>query len=79
MPNDGARLRMVKLLVDRDYRDQVLISHDICTRTRLSRYGGHGYQHIFANIVPRMLRRGFTQADVDTILVSTPRRLLTLI
>lgn len=76
MPNDGMRLRMVKRLVDRGHRDQVLISHDICTRTRLGRYGGHGYQHIFANIVPRMLRRGFTQDDVDTLLVKTPRRLL---
>ncbi|MBH1963408.1 MAG: aryldialkylphosphatase [Comamonadaceae bacterium] len=79
MPNDGARLKMVKLLVDKGYRDQILISHDICTRTRLSRYGGHGYQHIFANIAPRMLRRGFTQEDVDTILISTPQRLLTFV
>ena len=49
------------------HREQVLISHDICTRTRLGRYGGHGYQHIFANIAPRMLRRGFTQEDVDAV------------
>lgn len=79
MPNDGARLRMVKLLVERGHRDQVLISHDICTRTRLGHYGGHGYQHIFANIAPRMLRRGFTADDVDAILVRNPRRLLTLV
>jgi len=57
----------------------VLISHDICTRTRLGRYGGHGYQHIFANIVPRMLRRGFTQDEIDTLLTRNPRRLLTFV
>ncbi len=78
MPNDGARLKMVRLLVERGHRDQVLMSQDICTRTRLGRYGGHGYQHMFANIAPRMRQRGFSQADVDAILVENPRRLLTI-
>ncbi|WP_454720852.1 MULTISPECIES: phosphotriesterase family protein [Cupriavidus] len=78
MPNDGARLKMARLLVARGHRDQVLLSQDICTRTRLGRYGGHGYQHMFANIAPRMLQRGFSQEDVDAILVENPRRLLTI-
>jgi len=79
MPNDAGRLRMVRALLDRGHGEQVLISHDICTRTRLGRYGGHGYQHIFANIVPRMLRRAFTHAEVNQILVENPARLLTFI
>jgi phosphotriesterase-related protein len=79
MPNDGARLRMVRTLFDHGHAERVLISHDICTRTRLGRYGGHGYQHIFANIVPRMLRRGFTQDEIDTLLTRNPRRLLTFL
>jgi phosphotriesterase-related protein len=76
MPNDGARLKMIRGLLDRGHAKQVLISHDICTRTRLGRYGGHGYQHIFANIVPRMLRRNFSRAEVDQILVANPAALL---
>ncbi|CAD6547716.1 phosphotriesterase [Paraburkholderia sabiae] len=79
MPNDGARLRMARTLFDRGHAERVLISHDICTRTRLGRYGGHGYQHIFANIVPRMLRRGFTQDEIDTLLIHNPRRLLAFV
>lgn len=79
MPNDGARLKMVRMLIDRGYLAQVLISHDICVRTRLGRYGGHGYQHIFSNIVPRMLRRNFSQGEVDGILIDNPRRLLTFV
>ncbi len=78
MPNDGVRIRMVRLLFDHGHGDRVLISHDLCTRTRLGRFGGHGYQHIYANVVPRMLRRGFSAADIETLLVTTPRRLLTL-
>jgi phosphotriesterase-related protein len=79
MPNDGVRLQMVRMLLDRGYGEQVLISHDICVRTRLARYGGHGYQHIFANIVPRMLRRNFSRSEVDGLLIGNPRRLLTFV
>jgi phosphotriesterase-related protein len=79
MPNDAVRLRAIRDLVDRGHLEQVLISHDICYRSRLVRWGGHGYGHIFANVVPMMRRRGFSDAEIRTILIDTPRRLLTLI
>jgi phosphotriesterase-related protein len=78
IPNDGARIRMLRALADHGHIDRIVISHDICVQTRLRRFGGHGYQHIFANVVPRMLRRGFMQEEIDAILVRNPRRLLTL-
>ncbi|MCP5156432.1 MAG: aryldialkylphosphatase [Ectothiorhodospiraceae bacterium] len=79
MPNDAERLRTVRRLVERGHIEQVLISHDICYRTRLRRFGGHGYSHIFENVVPLMRRRGFTEDEIDTILVDNPRRLLTFV
>ena len=79
MPNDGARLRWLRLLIDHGHGDRLLISSDICERSRLCRYGGHGYGHILANVVPLMLRRGFTEAEIDTMLVHTPSRLLTFV
>jgi phosphotriesterase-related protein len=42
MPNDGARLRVIRKLIDRGFLDRILISQDICHKTRLIRYGGHG-------------------------------------
>ncbi len=78
MPNDAIRLRAIRRLVDRGHLAQLLISHDICYRSRLVRWGGHGYGHIFANVVPLMRRRGFSEAEVQAILVGNPRRLLTL-
>lgn len=78
MPNDGMRLKLIRSLLDRGHLEQILISHDICMRSRLCRYGGHGYQHIFANVVPLMLRRNFSHAEVDAILVANPARLLSL-
>lgn len=79
LPNDATRLGWIRLLIDHGHRDRVLISHDICNRTRLGRYGGHGYQHIFANILPLMRRRGFSEAEITAILVDNPRRLLTFV
>ncbi|MDO6729052.1 hypothetical protein Q4577_03415 [Marinovum sp. 2_MG-2023] len=78
MPNDGQRLRLIKALVDRGYSEQVVISHDICTRVRWEAYGGHGYQHIFANVIPLMKRRGFPDPAIEAIMVGNPKRLLAL-
>ena len=79
MPNDAVRLRAIRGLLARGHLAQVLISHDICYRSRLVRWGGHGYGHIFANVVPMMRRRGFSEAEIQAILVDNPRRLLTLV
>jgi phosphotriesterase-related protein len=79
MPNDGERLRVLRKLIDRGHLHQIVISHDICYRSRLSCFGGHGYGHIFRNIVPLMRRRHFDRAEIDTILIDTPRRLLTFV
>ena len=79
MPNDGVRLRWLRLLIQHGHGDRLLISSDICERSRLCRYGGHGYAHIVANVVPLMLRRGLTDAEIDMMLVRTPARLLTFV
>jgi phosphotriesterase-related protein len=79
MPNDASRLALIRLLIEHGHLDRVVISHDICSRTRLSSFGGHGYGHIFSNVLPMMRRRGFSQAEIDAILVHNPRRLLTIV
>ena len=78
MPNDGMRLQTLRRLVDRGCLDRILISHDICYKTRLVEYGGHGYGHIFENVVP-LMRRDFSQSEIDAILIDNPRRLLTFV
>jgi phosphotriesterase-related protein len=78
MPNDAVRLRCIRALVARGHLARVVISHDICYRSRLGALGGHGYGHIFANVVPMMRRRGFSEDEIRAILVDNPRRLLTV-
>ena len=79
LPNDAERLRWIRRLIDRGHLDQIVISHDICYRTRLTCFGGHGYGHIFENVVPLMRRRGFSDAEIERITVETPKRLLTFV
>ncbi|MBM3596737.1 MAG: aryldialkylphosphatase [Alphaproteobacteria bacterium] len=79
MPNDAIRLRLIRALIDRGHVERIVISHDICYRSRLSCFGGHGYGHIFSNVVPMMRRRGFSESEIEAILVTNPRRLLTFI
>lgn len=77
LPNDGMRLRLIRALIDQGYLDRILISQDICTKTRLVAYGGHGYGYMFRNIVPLMKQRGFQDSEIKAILLENPRRLLT--
>jgi phosphotriesterase-related protein len=79
MPNDAVRLRLIRALIDRGHLDRIVISHDICYRTRLTRWGGHGYGHIFENVVPLMRSRGFAEAEIAAITVANPARLLTFV
>ena len=79
LPNDAERLRWLRRLIERGHGEQLVISHDICFRTRLSRFGGHGYGHIFENVMPQMARRGFSETEIEQIMIKTPRRLLTFV
>ena len=76
LPTDYMRLDLIHSLIGHGFGKHLTISHDICTRTRLSANGGHGYGHILKNIVPMMLRRGWRDKDIEQLLVLTPARLL---
>lgn len=76
LPNDACRLAIIRKLIDHGHLEQILISQDICHMSRLRRYGGEGYGHIFRNIVPMMRARDFRQDEIDVILTDNPRRFL---
>jgi phosphotriesterase-related protein len=76
MLSDAQRLGYLKRLVAEGYGDKLLVAHDICTKHRLVRYGGHGFSHILDNIVPRMRRKGFSEEDIHAITVANPARIL---
>ncbi|XP_028831197.1 N-acetyltaurine hydrolase [Denticeps clupeoides] len=77
MPSDSQRVETLAFLLQEGYEDRILVAHDIHTKNRLTKYGGHGYSHILRNIVPKMLSRGMSQGQVDRILIENSRRWLT--
>ncbi|KAI4905205.1 hypothetical protein NFI96_011031 [Prochilodus magdalenae] len=77
MPSDSQRIKTLAFLIKEGYEDKLLVAHDIHTKNRLTKFGGHGFSHILKNIVPKMLSRGITQKQVDKILIDNPKAWLT--
>ena len=76
--SDAQRLDRLDLLFENGHAERVLVSMDICTKHRLHRYGGHGYDHVLENILPWMRRRGTSEDTLRKILVDNPRRVFTM-
>ena len=78
LPTDRGRLRAIRAAMDVGHGAQILVSQDICTRTRAQSLGGHGYGHVLRNVVPLMQRMGFSGAEVAQLIRFNPLRLLAL-
>ncbi len=74
--SDAQRLDLVRALLDAGLGDRIVLAQDICSKHRLAAYGGHGYGHLVAEVVPWMWQRGFTRAETTAIFVDNPARLL---
>jgi predicted metal-dependent phosphotriesterase family hydrolase len=73
--------RIVELLLEllgRGHADRVLLSQDVCNDAQLRRYGGAGYTYLAEQFLPRLRAAGVSDADIDTMTVANPRRLLTV-
>ena len=79
LPNDTQRIYEIRQIIEEGYLDQIVISHDICAKSRRVRYGGWGYAHILNYVVPLMRQRGITREQIDKIMVENPKRLLCFI
>lgn len=76
--SDAQRLALVRGLIDAGFGEQVLVSHDIGTKHRLARYGGHGFDHLLTNVIPWMRQRGFTPAEIEMVFVRNPGSVATV-
>ena len=79
MPGDSKRMDDIAWIAAEGYGRKVVVAHDICSKHRLERYGGHGYSYILGHIVPRMLARSFAQEIIDDLLVNNPRHALVFV
>jgi phosphotriesterase-related protein len=65
-------------LLARGHADRILLSQDVCNDAQLQRYGGNGYVHLAETFLPRLRAAGVSDAEIETMTVSNPRRLLTI-
>jgi len=46
MPNDATRLKLIRALISHGHLERVVISHDICYRTRLASLAATARPHL---------------------------------
>lgn len=61
------------------YRDQVMLSLDLCNKLGQQRYGGGGYTTLQDYVFPYLREHGVTEDDINHVMVDNPRRLLTIV
>ena len=78
-PRDSQRLDNLVRLIDKGYIDRLLISTDVARKTAYKKYGGEGFDYILRNIVPKMEKAGITKKEINTIMVTNTRKMLSVI
>jgi phosphotriesterase-related protein len=75
-PRDQDVVAAIARLVADGYGDRILVSHDACYRAQLRSFGGAGYAHVPVHVTRWLEAAGVSAADIRTITVSNPARLL---
>jgi phosphotriesterase-related protein len=78
MPCDPERIQLLGRLVADGLADYLVLAQDICYRFDLTAFGGHGYAHLLANLLPRFRQAGIPEDALDRMLVANPARILPL-
>lgn len=75
---EGRIIELLCELLARGHVERVLLSHDVCHDSQLRRYGGNGYTYLSESFLPRLREAGVSDADIETMTIANPRRLLTI-
>ena len=60
------------------FGNKILISHDICSKTRLHKWVGHGYEHILRNVIPLMKDYDINNEQIDQLIRINPINFLSI-
>lgn len=77
-PSDFEVAREVARLVAAGHAGQLILSQDVCVKTRLRAYGGWGYAHLLEHLVPVLRDLGVSDDDLNQMLTGNPTRLLAI-
>jgi phosphotriesterase-related protein len=73
--------RLIELLCEllsRGHAERILLSQDVCHDQQLKAYDGNGYVYLTETFLPRLREAGVSGAEIETMTVANPRRLLTV-
>jgi phosphotriesterase-related protein len=65
--------------ITQGYRNQVLLSLDMCNKLGQQRYGGGGYTTLHDYVFPYLRGKGVSEADLRHVMIENPKRLLTFV
>jgi len=75
-PRDSTVVAGIATLVAEGLDEQIMLSHDVCYRVQLRRFGGRGYGHVAHHIVPALRDAGVGDEAIDRMTVRNPARIL---
>lgn len=74
---DEALVGLIRSMIDRGHGQRLLIGNDLGRPSYWRAYGGGpGLDYVLTTFVPRLLRSGFQQSEIDMLLIDNPRRFL---
>jgi phosphotriesterase-related protein len=73
---DKMRVKGLVDLLRSGYEKHLVLSHDVCFKIALTKYGGYGYSHVLRHIIPQIRAEGVTPKQVEAMLIDNPRRIL---
>ena len=73
---DSFRADALKEIFSRGLGDHVILSMDITRKSHLKGRGGLGYSYLFTSFLPLLRSSGFGDEEINTMLVTTPKRIL---
>ena len=75
---EGRIVELLCELLGRGHTERVLLSQDVCHNSQLKRYEGHGYVYLTETFLPRLRAAGVSDAEIETMTVANPRRMLSV-
>ncbi|MCL4466815.1 MAG: aryldialkylphosphatase [Chloroflexi bacterium] len=74
--SDERRIAMLLELLRLGFERQIVLATDVCLRSHLHAYGGHGYDHILTAILPALREKGVSEEQLHLLTVENPARVL---
>jgi len=74
--SDEKRIEHIQELICRGHLDQIVLSQDMTRKSHLKVNGGIGYSYLIDHFIPRLMKSGISEEQIDVMMIHNPKRLL---